>query len=130
MEVALVIRLTPPKALREHPFQHIIGLSAHQFLLLLHLGSLQYVKMLDHIMIKVKDWPRAKAYYETTLPHLGYQLFWDNEKSGGFQGPDAPHGRIYIVQGMSSSAVRCIYPPHVASWLMPFHDCLCMRVVH
>ena len=73
----------------------------------LHVRLLKCVKMLDHVMIKVKDWSRAKAYYEKTLPHIGYELFWDNEKSGGFQGPDAPHGRIYIVQGMFDSAVCC-----------------------
>ncbi|CAL5224284.1 g6950 [Coccomyxa viridis] len=54
--------------------------------------------MLDHIMIKVKDWKRAKAYYETTLKHLDYELFWDSDNAGGFQGSDAPHGRIYIRQ--------------------------------
>lgn len=59
--------------------------------------------MLDHVMIKVKDWKRAKAYYETTLKHIGYELFVDTEKFGGFQADDAPHGRIYISQGRSTA---------------------------
>ena len=72
--------------------------------------------MLDHIMIKVKDWKRAKAYYETTLKHLGYELFWNSEESGGFQGPDAPHGRIYIRQGEHDSPLRCykLVDPHAS----------------
>ena len=70
----------------------------------------EYAKMLDHIMIKVKDWKRAKAYYETTLKHLGYELFWDSENAGGFQGPDAPHGRIYIKQGIYDSPLALPQP--------------------
>ena len=71
--------------------------------------------MLDHIMIKVKDWKRAKAYYETTLKHLDYELFWDSDNAGGFQGSDAPHGRIYIRQGMYDSPTRCYNPTHLVS---------------
>ena len=75
----------------------------------------EYARMLDHIMIKVKDWKRAKAYYETTLKHLGYDLFWDSENAGGFQGPDAPHGRIYIRQGKYDGPSRCHNPTHLVS---------------
>lgn len=71
--------------------------------------------MLDHVMIKVKDWKRAKAYYEITLKHIGYELFVEKETFGGFQGPDAPHGRIYIVQGMYNSPVRGQNPTHLVS---------------
>ena len=108
-------RLTPSKVLREFFFQRVSACLCSKLCNEYIVDFLKCVKMLDHVMIKVKDWPRAKAYYETTLPHIGYELFWSNEKSGGFQGPDAPHGRIYIVQGMYNSAVRCRHPPHVAS---------------
>ena len=60
-------------------------------------------EMLDHVMVKVKDWKRAKAYHEATLKHLGYELFVDKETFGGFKGNGAPHGNIYISQGTSSA---------------------------
>ena len=54
---------------------------------------------LDHIMIKVKDWPKAKAYYETALAPIGYQLLKDGGTWGGFHVPGKSQGQIYIKQG-------------------------------
>lgn len=56
---------------------------------------------IDHIMIKVKDWPKAKAYYEQALKPLGYDLLVDGGTWGGFTQPNTFLGRIYVKQGQS-----------------------------
>ena len=59
---------------------------------------------IDHIMIKVKDWPKAKAYYEQALTPLGYELLTDGGTWGGFARAKAYVGRIYIKQGQQYKA--------------------------
>lgn len=56
---------------------------------------------IDHIMIKVKDWPKAKAYYEQALKPLDYDLLVDGGTWGGFTQPNTFLGRIYVKQGQS-----------------------------
>lgn len=55
--------------------------------------------MLDHIMLNVRDWPRARAYYSAVLEPLGYKLFLDNATWGGFHVPGEAYGNIYVKQG-------------------------------
>jgi catechol 2,3-dioxygenase-like lactoylglutathione lyase family enzyme len=54
---------------------------------------------LDHIMVKVKDWPKAKAYYTSALKPLGYTPIVDFGTGGGFGVPGEKMGNIYIKQG-------------------------------
>ncbi|CAL8462738.1 g2271 [Coccomyxa elongata] len=52
---------------------------------------------IDHLMIKVKDWPRAKAYYTAALKPLGYKPVADWGTGGGF-GVAEQLGNIYVKQ--------------------------------
>ena len=54
---------------------------------------------IDHLMIKVKDWPKAKAYYEVALRPIGYGLLVDGGSWGGFTLEGQSTGRIYVKQG-------------------------------
>ena len=54
---------------------------------------------IDHLMIKVKDWKKAKAYYEASFKPLGYELLLDGGSWGGFTLPGETRGRIYVKQG-------------------------------
>lgn len=54
---------------------------------------------IDHLMIKVKSWPRAKAYYEAALKPLDYDLLLDEATWGGFTHAGQSSGRIYVKQG-------------------------------
>ena len=38
---------------------------------------------LDHVMLKVKDWPRAKKHYTSALKPLGHELIADWGNGGG-----------------------------------------------
>lgn len=62
-----------------------------------------YNMPVDHLMLKVKDWPKAKAYYTTALKPLGYVPIADWGTGGGFGVPDQL-GNIYVKQGKSSVA--------------------------
>ncbi|KAL0024868.1 hypothetical protein WJX79_008339 [Trebouxia sp. C0005] len=53
---------------------------------------------LDHVMLKVKDWPRAKEYYTLTLKPLGYELVADWGTGGGFGVSAEKFGNIYVKQ--------------------------------
>lgn len=55
--------------------------------------------VLDHLMIKVKDWPKAKAYYEAAFKPLGYTNIMDGGTWGGFGVGTETAGRIFIKQG-------------------------------
>lgn len=55
--------------------------------------------MLDHIMVAVRDWPAAKAYYADALEPLGYSLHLDKGTWGGFAVDTKTLGRIYLRQG-------------------------------
>jgi len=54
---------------------------------------------LDHIMIKVKSWPKAKEYFEVALAPIGYVLLKDGGTWGGFHVPGKASGQIYVKQG-------------------------------
>ena len=56
---------------------------------------------LDHVMLKVKDWQKAKRYYTAALKPLGYEPVVDFGAAvgGGFAVPGEKAGNIYIVQG-------------------------------
>lgn len=54
---------------------------------------------IDHLMLKVKDWPKAKAYYSKALAPLGYELLVDGGSWGGFTVKGQTTGRIYVRQG-------------------------------
>jgi len=54
---------------------------------------------IDHVMLKVKDWPKAKAYYTTVLKPLGYEPVADWGTGGGFGVPGTVLGNIYVKQG-------------------------------
>ena len=54
---------------------------------------------IDHIMLKVSDWKRAKEYYCAAFAPLGYELILDNPKIGGFAVQGSYDGRIYVSQG-------------------------------
>ena len=56
---------------------------------------------IDHLMIKVKDWPKAKAYYTAALKPLGYEPVADWGTGGGF-GVAEQLGNIYVKQGESA----------------------------
>ena len=66
---------------------------------------------IDHLMIKVKDWPKAKAYYEQAFKPLGYELLLDGGTWGGFTNPDTNLGRIYVKQGHFRNACSLRYSP-------------------
>ena len=59
---------------------------------------------IDHLMIKVKDWPKAKAYYTAALKPLGYEPVADWGTGGGFGVPDQL-GNIYVKQGERLAAI-------------------------
>lgn len=69
-------------------------------------------KMLDHIQLKVRDWPRARAFYSAVLEPLGYTLFLDNATWGGFHVPGEAHGNIYVKQG---TLLVCAQSAHSAT---------------
>ena len=54
---------------------------------------------IDHIMLKVSDWKRAKEYYIAAFAPLGYDLILDNPKIGGFAVQGSYDGRIYVAEG-------------------------------
>ncbi|KAK9808603.1 hypothetical protein WJX72_000377 [[Myrmecia] bisecta] len=57
-------------------------------------------------MIKVKDWPRAKGYYEVAFKPLGYVLLKDGGTWGGFHRPGEETGRIYVKQEASPTRIH------------------------
>ena len=57
---------------------------------------------IDHLMLKVKDWPKAKAYYEAAFKPLGYEVLVDGGSWGGFTRPGESKGRIYVKQGTAT----------------------------
>ena len=71
---------------------------------------------LDHVMLKVKDWSRAKQYYTSALKPLGYEVIADWGNGGGFGVSAEKIGNIYVQQGAnvhirSHLAERiCTYP--------------------
>ena len=54
---------------------------------------------LDHVMLKVKNWHKAKEYYTAALQPLGYEPIADWGTGGGFSVPGERTGSIFIVQG-------------------------------
>lgn len=56
---------------------------------------------LDHVMLKVKDWQRAKQYYKVALKPLGYEPVSDWGTGGGFGVPGEKRGNIFVSQGLS-----------------------------
>lgn len=83
---------------------------------------------LDHVMLKVKDWPRAKEYYTSALKPLGYELIADWGNGGGFGVSTEKFGRIYVKQGMngarsvqhalqSTASIQLLLSaPHIGDW--------------
>ena len=61
--------------------------------------ALSYSMTIDHIMLKVSDWKRAKEYYVAAFAPLGYELILDNLKIGGFAVQGSYDGRIYVAEG-------------------------------
>ena len=61
--------------------------------------ALSYIMAIDHIMLKVSDWKRAKEYYVAAFAPLGYELILDNPKIGGFAVQGSYNGRIYVAEG-------------------------------
>lgn len=53
---------------------------------------------LDHVMLKVKDWQRAKQYYKVALKPLGYEPVSDWGTGGGFGVPGEKRGNIFVSQ--------------------------------
>lgn len=54
---------------------------------------------LDHVMLKVKDWQKAKRYYIAALKPLGYEPVADWGTGGGFGVPGDKIGYIFVKQG-------------------------------
>ena len=64
-------------------------------------------------MIKVKDWPKAKAYYETALKPLGYSNIVDGGTWGGFGVGTETAGRIFVKQGALLTSDLPFSEPHI-----------------
>lgn len=54
---------------------------------------------LDHVMLKVKNWHKAKEYYTAALQPLGYEPIADWGTGGGFGVPGEKTGSVFVVQG-------------------------------
>jgi catechol 2,3-dioxygenase-like lactoylglutathione lyase family enzyme len=69
--------------------------------------------MLDHIMLKVKDYAESKRFYDAVLGTLGYRMLMDFGEGGGYgdkkpdfwigAAPD-PHARMHIAFKAKSRA--------------------------
>ena len=79
--------------------------------------------MIDHISLRISDFQRSRAFYESALAPLGYTLVFSNDKEqyAGFAGPDreriwighregASHGYAHIaVLAKDRATVRKFY---------------------
>ena len=83
--------------------------------------ALSYIMAIDHIMLKVSDWKRAKEYYVAAFAPLGYELILDNPKIGGFAVQGSYNGRIYVAEGKQGThrSVRPLsHPGHILCLLI------------
>lgn len=78
--------------------------------------------VLDHLMIKVKDWPKAKAYYQAALKPLGYTNIMDGGTLGGFGVGTETAGRIFVKQDASPGRVHFAIRAPSAEAVQQFHD--------
>jgi len=62
------------------------------------------------VMLKVKDWSRAKQYYTSALKPLGYELIADWGNGGGFGFPAEKNGGTYVEQDVN--VVRSSLPSY------------------
>ena len=62
--------------------------------------------MIDHVGIRVSDFARSRAFYESALKPLGYTMVFSNDREqyAGFAGPDRE--RIWIGRGEPQSGVH------------------------
>ena len=61
---------------------------------------------LDHVMLKVKDWHKAKEYYTSALKPLGYEPIADWGTGGGFGVPGEKTGSLFFSQGLPSFSTQ------------------------
>ena len=54
---------------------------------------------IHHVMLKVKDWKKAKEFYTQAFKPLGYEVVADWGTGGGFGVPGATSGNVYVRQG-------------------------------
>lgn len=76
---------------------------------------------IDHVMLKVSDWPKAKEYYTGALKPLGYEPVVDWGTGGGFGVSGETRGNIYVVQGPLAHAQAL----HTAEVLQVCHSASC-----
>ena len=87
---------------------------------------------IDHIMLKVSDWKRAKEYYVAAFAPLGYELILDNPKIGGFAVQGSYDGRIYVSQGKQGThrSVRTVsFPDHILCLITSLIICTTMLLL-
>lgn len=61
---------------------------------------------LDHVMLKVKDWQKAKEYYSSALKPLGYEPIADWGTGGGFGVPGEKTGSLFFSQESQPTRVH------------------------
>lgn len=64
---------------------------------------------LDHVMLKVKDWQKAKEFYTPVLKPLGYEPVADWGTGGGYGVPGEKIGFIFVLQGALRRFRRSIH---------------------
>jgi len=65
--------------------------------------------MIDHISLKVQDFPKAKAFYEKALAPLGFRVMMGFPEAAGF---GDTHPAFWI--GSERSAAKSAGPVHIA----------------
>ncbi len=64
--------------------------------------------MLDHVSVKVADYPRSQAFYDRALEPLGIaRVMSDGEVFGGYGSADKPY--FWIGQGEQSGGVHVAF---------------------
>ena len=78
--------------------------------------------MIDHIGIKVSDFARSRAFYESALKPLGYVMVFSNDREqyAGFAGPDRE--RIWIGRGEPQGYVHIAVLAHDRATVRRFYD--------
>ncbi len=74
--------------------------------------------MIDHIGIKVADYPRSKAFYETVLPALGYRLIMEGLSGAGFGKAGIP---FWIKEGIPTPGVHIAFQSPDRASVDAFH---------
>ncbi|MFZ0889200.1 MAG: VOC family protein [Candidatus Binataceae bacterium] len=79
--------------------------------------------MIDHISLRVSDFPCSRVFYEQALAPLGYNLVFTNDKEqyAGFAGPDRERIWIGRNDGPRGYAHVAILSPDRAT-VRRFHD--------